>query len=242
MPIGAGIGAIGSIGSALIGGNAAQTAAQEQEQAAQQAEQTQLQMYNQTRSDLSPYRTTGGSALSSIADMYGLAGGTGANAGSTGSGVQNFSAFTNSPNYQFALQQGGQAVDESAASKGQTLSGANQMAQLSFGQGLASQQFNQYYANLSGLAGLGESASAQQANANQSTGNSLASLQTSAGTSAASGTVGAANALTGGINSGASSLGLYSLLNNGGGANSASSYGGLSSLINPNITPVGGYG
>lgn len=201
-----GVGAAASLGGSLISANASQNAASQQVAAEQQAENTQLSMYNQTRSDLTPFRTTGQSALDSIASMYGLAnGGTGVSAN------QSTANFENTPNYQFALQQGQQAVNSSAAAQGQVLSGANEKALATFGSGLASQQFGNYMSQLMSLANIGQSSAGMEANANQSAANSISSLQTAQGASQAAGTVGSANALSGGLSS-LGSLGLYSAL------------------------------
>jgi len=79
----AGIGAAGSIGSALIGSHAAGSAADKQMQAAQQAAQLQQQgstnalnyqngIYNQTQQNLNPYLGTGLAANSQLAYLMGL--------------------------------------------------------------------------------------------------------------------------------------------------------------------------
>jgi hypothetical protein len=64
------IGAVGSIGSAVIGSNAASDAANAQIQAANLASQTELQMFNQTQANEAPYMAAGGNALAEL--MYGL--------------------------------------------------------------------------------------------------------------------------------------------------------------------------
>lgn len=219
----AGVAGAASLGGAIISSNASQQAASEQTAAEEQGINTQLQMYNQTRSDLSPYRTTGQSALDTIANMYGLSTGGGTNTGATSG--QSYANFYNSPNYQFALQQGTQAVNSSAAAEGQVMSGANQTALENYGQGLASQQFNNYMSQLLSLAGIGQSAAGMQANSNTSTANSISSLDSATGASEAAGTVGSANAITGGLSS-IGSLGLYSTL-----ANNSSAYGSLGSIF-----------
>src|SRR5262245_32751570 len=107
--IAAGIGAAGALGSAAIGAGGAKSAAK-----------AQMKMYQQTRADLAPYMTTGTSALNQIAKLWGL--------GPGGSGIPDtgamMTALENFPGYQFGLQQGIKGLDQSAASRGLLLSGA----------------------------------------------------------------------------------------------------------------------
>lgn len=64
----AGAAVVGAVGSNM----AADKAAGAQESAANSANATQLQMYNQTRSDQAPWRGVGAEALNSLAGYYGL--------------------------------------------------------------------------------------------------------------------------------------------------------------------------
>jgi hypothetical protein len=207
--LGAGaIGGIGSIASGLIGSNAAQSAAQSQLQAAQLASQTQLGIFNQTQANLAPYNQAGQSALSQLASLFGL--------GPGGSGQPNAaaatSALTNFPGYQFGLQQGNLAQQQSAASQGLLLSGAQLQASQQFGQNYAMQNaWNPYVSQLNTLATQGENAAATTGTIGANTGQGIAQTQLAAGQAAASGTVGSANALTGGLTSGLST-GLNSAL------------------------------
>ncbi len=73
-------------------------------------------------------------------------------------GQPDYSGFYNSPDYQFAFQQGQQAVDRSAAAKGRLYSGAQQKASQQFGQGLATQYLGNYRSGLQGAANTGTNA------------------------------------------------------------------------------------
>jgi hypothetical protein len=91
--------------------------------------------------------------------------------------------FQTSPGYQWSLEQGLRGVDAGAAAKGLLRSGATLKAEQTFGTGLADQEFQQYYKNLTGLSTLGEQAAAggastAQAGANlaQGAGNTQASI------------------------------------------------------------------
>ncbi len=66
--------AAGAVGSALISKSAAQNAADAQAGAAANATQAQLQMYNQSRADQSPWRQAGGQAVNALSQWYGLGG------------------------------------------------------------------------------------------------------------------------------------------------------------------------
>ena len=207
----------GGIASSLIGANAANTSASDQLKAAQLASQTQLGIFNQTQSNLAPYNTAGQSALSQLAALFGLgAGGTGptnATAGAATSALQNY------PGYQFGLQQGNLAQQQSAASQGLLLSGSQLQAAQTFGQNYAMQNaWNPYVSQLSSLAGLGENAAATTGQIGASTGAGIAGTQLAAGQAAASGAVGSANAITSGLtsatNTAANSGLMYALLAN----------------------------
>lgn len=65
--------------------------------------------------------------------------------------LQNPSSVTQTPGYQFALQQGNEAINRSAAAKGMLNSG-NVLAELAkYGQGMASQGYQQQLNNLQSL-------------------------------------------------------------------------------------------
>lgn len=92
---------------------------------------------------LAPYQRLSGLGASG-ASAYGDA--TGAN-GSAGyaNAVKNFQA---NPGYQFALDQGLQAIDRGAASRGMLTSGNTLNAEQQYGTGLANQAYQQYVQNL----------------------------------------------------------------------------------------------
>lgn len=69
-----------------------------------------------------------------------------------------FAKFQTDPGYQFALDQGSQALQRSAAARGILNSGATAKALTDYGQGMASQQYGNYFQRLQSLAGVGQSA------------------------------------------------------------------------------------
>jgi hypothetical protein len=66
---------IGSaVAGAAVSANASSKAADAQENAAKRSSDTQLQMYDQTRADQTPWRTAGGQAVNALSQYYGLGG------------------------------------------------------------------------------------------------------------------------------------------------------------------------
>ena len=116
MPV-AIIGSVATGASALISSSASKSAADAQTAAADKAQKTQLDMYNQTRQDLQPYNETGKAALSNLADLYGLPTPTNPNGGQPFNDSA-LTAFRNSPDYQVAFKEGLRGVDQSAAARG----------------------------------------------------------------------------------------------------------------------------
>lgn len=188
------IGGIATIGGGLLSANASKNAAKTQAAAAQQGVQAQQQMYEQTRSDLAPYLTTGNSALSQLAQLFGL--GSGGPSGATAQ--QATQALTQYPGYQFGFDQGIEALDRSAAAKGLVLSGGQRRDITQFGTNYALQQaWAPYLAQLNSMSQLGENAGAQVGQFGQNTANQIAQGYLNAGQATASGQVGAANAING---------------------------------------------
>lgn len=234
MPVSAaiigGAGLVGGIGSAIIGSNAAQSAAQTQAQAAEQAQQTQLQMFNTAQAAEAPYNQVGQGATQTLAGLYGI---NGAGGGTGAPTAQSLAAFTQSPDYAFALQQGTQAMQRSAAAGGTLISGGQLKAGQEFGQGLASQQYGNYYNRLLSLSQLGQSAATGISNSATNAGAQIGNSEQAAGQALASGTVGSANAITGGLTSATGGIATAALLSKLGGANGSS----LSSYV-PSQTAI----
>lgn len=139
-----------------------------------------------------------------------------------------YARFQTSPGYQFRLDQGVKAVNNSLAARGLVNSGSEQKAINDYAQGQASSEFTNYANRLAQLAGFGSAAtsgttaagtSAANAisNANIAAGQGAANAYTAAGTAQANALLGSASAYNQGlsgigssINSGTSN---YLLLN-----------------------------
>lgn len=213
------------VGSAVVGGVMANKAANKQAAAAGDASAAQLQaqretnemqwdMYEQNRKDQEPWRKAGEVALGQL--------GTGLKAG--GEFNRNFTAkdFQSDPGYGFRQSEGQKAIDNSAAARGSSLSGATLKALTRYGQDTASAEYQNSYSRwnndtsnrfnrIAGVAGVGQQAvnqigaygqqtASNVAQGNMNTANNVASNTIQAGNARASGYVGTANAINGGIN------------------------------------------
>lgn len=174
-------GGLGGAGDNAISGSQAKSVANTQAQGADAATALQARMYDQTRADHTPYLNTGVAANNQLGYLMGLspgsAGGsdpmTGVNTalGASGSLAKPFSVddFHVDPGYQFALDQGQKALQNSAAAKGGLFSGATGKAINEYAQGVANQQYstaydryntnqNNLYSRLAGLSNSGQGA------------------------------------------------------------------------------------
>lgn len=215
-------------GGAILGYMGSQQAAHTQADAANNATATQKGMFDTTYAAGAPYREGGASAQAKLNTLLGLPSGD-KSSSDYGGLNQQFTADMMpqySPAYQFQLQQGNQALQNSQAAKDGILSGAalkdligyNQnFAQTGFGNAfnLWNTQQNQKYARLAGLTSTGENAAVNAGNTGAQTGFGMANTITGAGNAAASGIIGGTNAVTGAINNGLGYYQLNSLLHPG---------------------------
>lgn len=180
----------GSVASGIIQGNAARDAAQKQSDAANAASNLQHQQFEEQRADQQPWRQAGAQALSQLQDP----------------GFQKsfaLSDFQQDPGYQFRMQQGQDALQRSAAARGGLNSGAFSQALTQYGQGFASNEYQNAYNRfnndqtnrfnrLSSLAGLGQTANAQIGQAGQNYANQVGqNMMGAANAQAAAGVAGA---------------------------------------------------
>jgi hypothetical protein len=247
--IGLGVGAAASIGGALITSSGAQSAANTQASAANNATDAQTAMYQQTVANEQPYMNAGNTALSTLNDKMGAL--------NTAMPIMPSVNNTNwqqyiSPAYNFQLQQGDQALQNSQAAQDGALSGSALKGLINYNQNFANTaytnamstfqnqyntQFNEYqnqnqniYGRLAGLAQLGQNAASSTGMTGAGMAGGIANTITGAGNAQAAGTIGSANAITGGINNG---MGYY-MMNNlsggnlfGGGGNGYTNPGGV---------------
>lgn len=227
--IGGAIAAVGAVGGSLIASSGAQSAAKTAAGAQQQAAALEQSRYNQTRTDLSPYNTAGQQTLSSLQAQPDIT------RNELGTAIQQQmqnlpgqmtqQELEQTPGYQFNLSQGTKALQNSAAIKGNGISGNAIRAGLQYATGLADSTYqNQFnnaqtrfsdygqnvsniynknqltYNQLGNLANLGENAAAatgqQGAQLGIAQGNNIAG----AGQSLGAGQVAGSNAIANGLN------------------------------------------
>lgn len=206
--IGAGIGAAGSIGSALIGSNASQKASAQQVAMQQQALQQQMALYGTGLS------TAHGALDPFISGAQGAAG-TLSNLLTPG---MSSSTLAQMPGFVFASQYGTKAATNALASRGQGASAGPLATAISqYNNGLAQNTWGNTVNALQGYVGMGANAAGTLGtaalNGGIAAGNSQAATLTGIGQSQAAGTLGSANALSAGL-TGASGAGSNALLYN----------------------------
>lgn len=140
MPWGIAAAAVVGAYSANQQSKAAKGAANAQTRAADAATAEQQRQFDLTRQDQQPWLQAGQGALTQMQAL---------NSG-------DFSSFKESPDYQFAFDQGLQGLDRSAAARGSLYSGGHSADLMKFGQGLASQNYGNFYNRLAGLSGAGQ--------------------------------------------------------------------------------------
>lgn len=220
-----------AIGLGLAGASAASKAigsskaAGAQQTGAQQALALQQQEQRNAIQTQQPYADLGTQSANNLAARLATPG-----AGLLQGFNEQFTAPTleqaqNNPGYQFALQQGTQALDQSAAAKGNLFSGTQGKALQEFGQGLGEQNYQQVYNNamneylnrfnifntnqgneynrLMGGTNVGQNAANTEASIYTNSGNAQAQQINNAAAARASGYAGVGNAISGGLNYGA---------------------------------------
>lgn len=105
-----------------------------------------------------------------------------------------YSAFYKSPGYTFRLNEGINALDRSAASRGRLYSGAQMKGVNNYAQGMASEEYNNYANRLASLAGVGQTAATSTASLGAQTAGNVGNSLMEGGQARASGYLGQANA------------------------------------------------
>lgn len=229
------ISGLGGLGSAYLGSNASQNAADVQSQAAANATQLTRDMFNTQNAQQAPQRAAGYNALNQIQGLlpgqyqqYDAAGNPTTMGTGTGYLTQQMtpSDYQNylSPYYQFGLNQGlGQASNQANALGGRVggnaLQGLNQYAQ-NYAQSGAQQAFNNFrnqrtdiYNTLAGIAGIGQTAQSQTNQLAQNAATNQANLGVGSAGAQAAGQIGQANAYSGALGNIGNNFMLASLLN-----------------------------
>lgn len=232
MPVGviaAGVGAAGALGGALINSSAASNASNIAAQTAASDNALQSQIYDSNKAMEQPYVDRGNAAGDELNGFLGLGGDPAATQTA-------FNNYLNSTGYQFNLNQGLDAVNQSKASQGMFNSGSTLQALDSYATGEANQYGQQYASDLQGVSTEGANSAnalagtgANYANASNSNSNSAATISANAGLSSAAST----NALIG------NAFTAYGALKGNNSFGATSYGGGGAGNSNPSVPPGG---
>ena len=223
-------------GGALIGAYVSSKntnkAVDAQTAAANQADQTQWDMFNQNREDMAPWRTAGEQALAQLQDLE--------------KGGFQYDKYAD-PGLAFQLQQGQDAINRATANRGGILAGSTLGSLAAYSQGLGNSAyqsaFNRYQAqigNLQTLAGLGSNAASTTASLGANTANNVSSNLMNVGNGQAGAYLANSNMWTGTLNNAGNQWLNYSLMNRMGdmGDMGTTSNLGHGSIYNPSTSSV----
>jgi len=194
----------------LFGGGEARRAARAQEEGYNQARGVISEAGHQAQQQFAPYQQTSQDANRLVQAAMG----------------GDMSGFEASPDYQFRLQEGEQALERAAAAQGRSLSGAQMKALGGHNQNLASTEYGNWFNRMAGLRGEGIGMSNQLANIGMNTAQGVADTHIGGAGARASGYMAKGNIKSGLANAGLSAgfamagggmPGLSSMFGGGGG-------------------------
>ena len=187
------------LGSSLLGSRASSRAADTQAAAADRAAEVQREIFERQVELGKPYREAGELALNKLIPL-----------------ATEYTPFTREqfeadPGYNFRLSEGLKALERSSAAGGNLLSGSTLKGIVRYGQGAASQEFQNAFNRaqierqarmnpLQSLAGVGQTATQQLSQQAGQFGSNMAEAIGAGGQARASGYIGTANTLGGGLN------------------------------------------
>jgi hypothetical protein len=217
------IGAGASLAGGLLASNAASSAAKTQSQSADKATALQREQWQKNLELQKPFYEAGVTGQNALMDYLGLSGNT--SAANYGQGMKPFTPgdLTNEPGYQFRLSQGLKSLDQTAAARGGLLSGNALRGAEQYGQGLASDEYqnaynrywntrNQTLNPLQSLLGQGQTTASNLGTAGQNYATNAGNTIQAAGQARASGYVGGANALNQALGSAVSPYMNYNMM------------------------------
>jgi hypothetical protein len=263
---------VGAVAGGLIAADASRHAANTQADATNRVTDMQGQQWQQTQANMKPYLDLGTSSISPLLKAMGYNAtqnddGTWSYNGIDPSNplMQRFTAPTAAeaeatPGYQFTLQQGLKATQNSAAARGLGTSGAALKGASTYATGLADSTYNDVYqralntfntnyksasdnaTRLGTIVGNGQNAAGGLGALGAQTTANIGNTITSGANAQAAGTIGSANALTGALGSLGNNAMLYGMMqNNAGGISNAdvaaSHTAGMNYLNNQLLNP-----
>ncbi len=196
------------IGSSVIGAGvsafSSSQAAGAQQDAANQATQTQRDIYASNKAMLQPWNDAGFKAYGTLNDLLGI-GGNSSTMQKTLEGL---------PGYQFTRDQGLKATQSGFAARGLGTSGGALKGAANYATGLANNTWGTYADRLQSSANTGVSAANALAGVGTQAGSGIASTQIAGGNAAAAGWNGVGNSVNNGLGSIGQYFTLRSVLNN----------------------------
>jgi hypothetical protein len=168
---------LGNLGGGLINSYTAGKATDAPLDAGREANALLKYMYDQSRADQAPYRQAGTSALAGIQRL-----------------LADPSSIASMPDYQFGLDQGTKALQNSASARGMTYSGQQAKALQKYGNDYAGSKLNESYNRLAGIAGIGQQATNQTGALGANYANNAAGNLTDMGNARGAGYIGQGNA------------------------------------------------
>lgn len=129
--------------------------------------------YGEAKNLFDTWYNSGAAAETARANALGLNGQEGRDAA--------VSAFQTSPGYEFALESGLDAIDRRASARGMLGSGNTNADSITFSQGVANQEWQNYLNNLGVVSGSGQTAAGQQASQLDQLANTINNTNTNIG-------------------------------------------------------------
>lgn len=189
--------AIGSVVGGITGSTAATEGAKDasatQAASSQAGIDEQKRQFDKLVELMSPYVTSGTSALTAQQNLLGLNGNA-----AQGTAIN---SIANSDYYKTTAAQGNDAILQNASATGGLRGGNTQAALAQFQPALLNQLVQQQYSNLGGLSQLGQAAASGQASAGLSSANSISQLLAQQGQAVAGGQIASGNAQQNAISS-----------------------------------------
>ena len=184
---------VGSVVGGITAANAAESAAEQQSEAARNALALQREMFEYQKNLLAPYQKYGTAALERLSGALGLEG-----------AAKSQQALEMDPGYGFRLGEGMKALERMQAARGNMLSGGAMKAGQRYAQDYASGEYQNAYNRLANIAGLGQTAGTQLGGAAQQFGTSAGNIMGQEANALAAGRIGRGsaygNAIQGGLN------------------------------------------
>lgn len=258
-----GVSAAAGLAGSAMASDASRSAANTQADAANRSSDMQQAQWQQTQNNLRPYMQTGTNAIPDLLQWMGYKTATNPDGSTSLVGydptnplMQSFQAPTaeqaaQTPGYQFTLDNGLRAVQNSAAARGLGTSGAALRGAADYASGLANSTYNDVFSRalntfntnygaaanrvnrLNSIVGSGQNAAATNGQLGAQTMNSIGDTLMSGANAAAAGRVGSANAIANGLSGAGSNALLYGMMQNNAGGGGAAGAGGGGVGFNP---------